>query len=95
MFKNSSRSREAGTAQEHSQPLLSNNDDDHNPAPHSTTTLFTAGDDSDGDDDLEGSALVTPKTGRNVTFDDNVQVHVAPPLRSTEASREARKTKVP
>jgi hypothetical protein len=86
MFKNPSRSRQADTAQE---PLLSNIDDDHTPAPHSTT-LFSAGDDSDGDE-LEGSALVTPKTGRNVTFNDNVQVHVAPSLRSTEASREARK----
>ena len=85
MFKSSTRARQNGSLElESSQPLL---DSRTNPG---SQTIFNAGDD---DDDLEGSsALVTPKTsrgGHTVTFSEEVQL-IAPPLRSTTSSREAR-----
>lgn len=86
MFKQSSHSRinvDSGT-EEFRQPLLHSREDLNN---HHAETIFTAGDDFD--EDVEGtSALETPKT-RNVTFEEDIQ-HIAPPLRSTTSSREAR-----
>ena len=59
----------------HREPLLGGEEED---------TVFAITDD---DDDEEDSAL-TPKQPHTVRFQDTVQV-IAPPLRSTYASREA------
>lgn len=86
MFKHPSQSRhnvDSGP-EESRQPLLHSRE---NLNDHHADTIFTAGDDFD--EELEGtSALVTPKT-HNVTFKEDIQL-IAPPLRSTTSSREAR-----
>jgi len=78
MFKHPSHSRHSldSGPQEFRQPLLHSRDH--------VETVFTTGDDSD--EELEGtSALET----RKVSFKEDIQL-VAPPLRSTTSSREAR-----
>ena len=93
MLGRNRRERETDGESSTRQPLLNDSQEDLHASEHRGSDLLFNVDDDDEEGYEEASALdqvetTKPKSGRNVHFQEEVQVYAAP-LRSTTESREA------